>query len=78
MQGKSFVWADREDVDYYDDDDQIINWHLSSQRLHFGEINNYKSIKALVLSAKGDTTQTAKISTKVFRDCYHPDKSEGY
>lgn len=56
--------------------DPIIKWHIMSQRIHFNEINNYKLVKALNMSAKGDTTQTAKISTKVFRDFYHPEKSE--
>ena len=44
-------------------------------RLHFNEINNYKHVKA-INSAQGDTVQTAKISTKAYRDTYHPEKSE--
>lgn len=55
---------------------KIIYWWLTSQLIHFDEINNYKSIKALNLVAKGDTIQTAKISTKVYRDFYHPETSE--
>ena len=40
--------------------DPMIKWYISSQHLHFNEINNYKSVKALVLNAKGNDIQTAK------------------
>ena len=54
----------------------MIKWSMLSQRLHFGKINNYKHIKALNMIAKGDSTMTAKLTTKVYRDFYHPEKSE--
>lgn len=71
-------WIDAKDGGrrrvYYPD--KTIKWLIESQRLHFNEINNYKCIKAINMSVKGDVTQTAKISTKVFRDFYHPEKSD--
>lgn len=54
----------------------IIRWSFTSQRLHFGQINNYKLIKAINMSAQGDSVMTAKLTTKAFRDYYHPEKSE--
>ena len=54
----------------------IIHWNFTSQRLHFGQINNYKLIKAINVSAQGDSVMTAKLTTKAFRDYYHPEKSE--
>lgn len=54
----------------------IIRWSFTSQRLHFGQINNYKLIKAINMSAQGDSVMTARLTTKAFRDYYHPEKSE--
>lgn len=54
----------------------MINWYFTSQRLHFDQINNYKAIKGINLSVKGDEKLTAKMSTKAFRSLYHPEQSE--
>ena len=54
----------------------MIKWHFTSQKLHFNEINNYKLIKAINMSAKGNSTQTARLSNKAYRDFYHPENSE--
>lgn len=53
-----------------------INWYFTSQRLHFDQINNYKAIKGINMSIKGDNTMSAKLSTKVFRNLYHPEQSD--
>lgn len=54
----------------------IIKWHFVSPKLHFGAINNYKAIRGINLNVKGTEALTAKLSTKVFRDTFHPEKSE--
>ena len=54
----------------------MIDWYFTSQRLHFDQINNYKAIKGINLSVKGDEKLTAKMSTKAFRSLYHPEQSE--
>jgi hypothetical protein len=54
----------------------IINWYFTSQRLHFDQINNYKAIKGINLNIKGDEIMTARMSTKVFRNLYHPERSD--
>lgn len=54
----------------------IIKWHFVSPKLHFGAINNYKSVKGITLNVKGKEVMTSKLSTKVFRDITHPEKSE--
>lgn len=53
----------------------IIEWGFTSQRLHFNQINSYKTIKAININAEGMGTQTAKLSNKVFRDLTHPERS---
>lgn len=64
--------GDRRVVQYAD---PMIRWHFVSQRLHFNEINSYKTVKAINMSAKGTNIQTAKLSNKVYRDFYHPEQS---
>ena len=54
----------------------IIHWHFVSPKLHFGAINNYKAVKGINLNVKGMEALTAKLSTKTFRDTFHPEKSE--
>lgn len=54
----------------------IIDWHFTSQKLHFDQVNNYKRIKNITLNLKGTDTTAAKLSTKVFRDFYHPEQSD--
>lgn len=54
----------------------IIKWHFVSPKLHFGAINNYKSIKGITLNVKGKEVMTSKLYTKAFRDVIHPEKSE--
>ena len=55
--------------------DPVIRWRFVSQRLHFNEINSYKTVKAINMSAKGTSIQTARLSNKVYRDFYHPEQS---
>lgn len=54
----------------------IIDWHISSQNLHFGQINNYKDIKGIVLNVGGDKPVNIKLHTKAYRDLQHPIYSE--
>ena len=54
----------------------VIEWSFTSQRLHFGQINNYKAVKGINLNLKGTETMTAKLSTKAFRNLYHPEQSD--
>lgn len=53
----------------------VIDWYIVSQNLHFGQIANYKAIKALMINAQGDETLRAELSTKVYRDFYHPEQA---
>jgi hypothetical protein len=53
-----------------------IDWYFVSQKLHFGQINNYKQVKSINLNLRGNSRSTAKLSTKVFRNAYHPEQSD--
>lgn len=54
----------------------IIEWYFKSQRLHFGAINNYKAIEGINTNLTGEETEiTTKLSTKAYRDFYHPEVS---
>lgn len=55
--------------------DPIIPWHITSQKINFGQINNYKNIKAINISAKGTEPIVVRFTTKSFRDYYHPESS---
>ena len=64
--------------------DPVIDWYFVSQKLFFTEgygnyvslaINKYKKVRAIILAVKGTRTMSAKMSTKVFRDYYHPEQS---
>lgn len=52
-----------------------IEWSITSQRLHFNALNNYKLIQAIYMTAKGVDNMTATLSTKAYRDAYHPESS---
>lgn len=52
-----------------------IEWYITSQRLHFNALNNYKLIQAIYMTAKGVDNMTATLSTKAYRDAYHPESS---
>lgn len=52
----------------------IIPWHLTSQKLHFNQINNYKAIKGLTFVVNGVEAFAAKLSTHAYRDTYHPEQ----
>lgn len=54
----------------------IITWSFVSQKLHFGQINNYKTVKGLTAALKGDDALQAVVSTKVYRNMYHPEQSD--
>ena len=56
--------------------DPRINWCFLSQKLYFGQLNHFKRIKNLMLNLKGIDAIVAKLSTKVFRDFYHPERSD--
>lgn len=55
--------------------DPTISWHITSQKINFGQINNYKNIKAINISARGTQPLEVKFTTKSFRDYYHPESS---
>lgn len=50
-----------------------VDWSITSQRLHFNAINNYKAIKSIILNVTGNETIVAKLSTTAYRDTYHPE-----
>ena len=52
-----------------------IDWYITSQRLHFGQINNYKAIKSLYINVQSDNVFGAQLSTKIYRDLYHPERN---
>lgn len=54
----------------------IIKWHFISQKLHFNAINNYKGIYQINTNLIGTDSIIAKLSTKVYRDGYHPEKAD--
>jgi len=56
-----------ETIDYHDDD-EIIDWFVTSQRLHFNAINNYKNIHAFILNLMGEAQQSTKLQCKVFKN----------
>ena len=53
----------------------VIDWHFTSQRLHFGAINHYKHVKALNINVKGNDIMRAKLLLKTYRNFYHPEES---
>ena len=53
----------------------VIDWSFTSQKLHFGQINNYKAIKAKNMNLRGDDVN-AKLYTKAYRDAYHPEQED--
>ena len=53
----------------------IINWTFTTQKLHFGAINNYKYIRAININTNGEGKLVAKYTTKAYRDLYHPEAS---
>lgn len=55
--------------------DPTISWHITSQKISFGQINNYKNIKAINISARGTQPLEVRFTTKSFRDYYHPESS---
>lgn len=59
---------------YFEYATPTISWHITSQRLSFGAINNYKIVKGINVSAKGTKPLTVKFSTKAFRDFVHPEQ----
>ena len=52
-----------------------INWYFTSQRLGFGQINNYKAIRAINMNLRGDDVN-ATLYTKAYRDTYHPEQDD--
>jgi hypothetical protein len=60
-------------VSYYASPD--IDWHFLSQKLHFDKLNHYKAVKGININVAGDEVITAKMSTRAYRDFYHPESS---
>ena len=54
----------------------IIQWHFLSQKLHFNQINNYKAVKGITATLKGDDILQTILSTKTYRSLYHPEQSD--
>lgn len=54
----------------------VIDWRFMSQKLHFNQLNNYKAIKGITINVKGTDAFKAKLSTKAFRNLYHPEQSD--
>lgn len=52
-----------------------IDWYFVSQKLNFGQPVNYKKILAMYMTNKGDDGVSVKLSTKAYRDSYHPEKT---
>jgi hypothetical protein len=52
----------------------IINWWFTSQKLHFDQINNYKSVKSINLNL--NESAQIKLSTKAYRDMSHPEQDD--
>lgn len=59
----------------FDKASSTIDWLISSQPLHFAEINNFKTIKALNLSVRGDYIQPMQLRLKAYREVYHPENT---
>lgn len=53
----------------------VIDWTFTTQKLHFGAINNYKYIRAININTNGEGKLVAKYTTKAYRDLYHPEAS---
>ena len=54
----------------------VINWHILSQKLHLNAINNYKTVKGLVLALEGEEVIKTSLTVKVYRNLYHPEQNE--
>lgn len=52
-----------------------IDWYLVSQKMNFGQPVNYKKILAMYMTNKGDDSVSVELSTKAYRDMYHPEKT---
>lgn len=52
-----------------------IDWYFVSQKLNFGQPVNYKKILAMYMTNKGDDGVSVELSTKAYRDSYHPEKT---
>ena len=66
------AYGERVIYQYADND---IDWSLTSQKLHFGAINNYKRISSVNINANGEGAIVTNYETKAFRDYYHPEDS---
>lgn len=53
----------------------IIDWTFTTQKLHFGAINNYKYIRAININTNGEGKLVTKYTTTAYRDLYHPEAS---
>ena len=52
----------------------IIDWWFTSQKLHFNQINNYKSVKSINLNL--NESAQLKLCTKAYRDMSHPEQDD--
>lgn len=62
--------------DVYKFGDKTISWSIQSQKLHFGAINNYKSIRGMNVNFHGNQAGECLLTCKLFRDYNHPDYSD--
>lgn len=62
IDGKMFTLS--EDGQYLDFGREVINWHFTSQKLHFGAPNNYKHIYALSLESSADVPEDVRYALK--------------
>lgn len=53
----------------------VIDWTFTTQKLHFGAINNYKYIRAININTNGEGKLVTKYTTTAYRDLYHPEAS---
>lgn len=52
-----------------------IEWYFTSQKLNFNQPVNYKKILAMYMTNKGNDNVSIELSTKAYRDSYHPEKT---
>lgn len=57
-------------------DNGRIDWGFATQKLHFDAINNYKIVKGLNIISQAKNKFRARLSTKVYRNYYHPEQSD--
>ena len=75
LSNNSLYKFDTQYNDYTDDGDKI-DWSITTQKLHLGNINNTKFIKRLTIMALGDKKEICKVRTNMFRQLNHTVKED--